>query len=128
MNIEKAKNILEYELKDLKAEYKFDIEDAKKGIAIDEPHAYYLNNRIEAIETILNTLKRHDDELDLDYVDKNYISKDKIKDKIQKLEREFDFYAGREHAEWEDGEFDGDRCDEISTKIGVLKELLEEVK
>src|SRR5574344_387468 len=40
---------------------------------------------ILAIETILNTLKRYDNELDLDYVDKNYISKDKIKEILEEL-------------------------------------------
>ena len=52
--------------------------------------------------------------------------KQKVRDKIEELKREFDFYAGREHSEWEDGEFDGEVCDDIALKIGVLKELLEE--
>lgn len=60
------------------------------------------------------------------FIDKNYISKEKIKNKIKELEKEFDFYAGREHAEWQDGEFDGEMCDDISLKIGTLKELLRE--
>ncbi len=54
----------------------------------------------------------------------NSIPKSVIQDKIDKLNREFDFYAGREHAEWQDGEFDGEVCDDISLKISVLKELL----
>lgn len=49
-----------------------------------------------------------------------------IQNKLEKLKREFDFYAGREHFEWQDGEFDGEVCDDIALKIGVLKELLEE--
>ena len=58
----------------------------------------------------------------------DYIPKQKVRDKIDKLKREFDFYAGREHFEWQDGEFDGEVCDDIALKIGVLKELLEEGK
>lgn len=54
------------------------------------------------------------------------IPKQMIRDKIEELEKELDFYAGREHAEWQDGEFDGDVCDDIGLKIGVLKELLGE--
>ena len=60
--------------------------------------------------------------------EKDYISKHEIRQKIDKLKREFDFYAGREHAEWQDGEFDGDVCDDIALKIGILKELLGEEK
>lgn len=56
----------------------------------------------------------------------NSIPKQKVKDKIEELERELYFYAGREHAEWQDGEFDGERCDDISLQIKTLKELLEE--
>ena len=63
-----------------------------------------------------------------EYVEKNYIHKDKIREKIKKLEREFDFYAGREHWEWQDGEFDGEVCDDLANKISILKEILEETK
>lgn len=59
-------------------------------------------------------------------VDTNYIPISVIQNKLEKLKREFDFYAGREHFEWQDGEFDGEQCDDIALKIGVLKELLEE--
>ena len=67
----------------------------------------------KAIETVLNALD-------------NSISKDKIREKLSKLEKEFDFYAGRDPFEWEDAEFDGEQCNDIAIKIGVLKELLEE--
>ena len=52
------------------------------------------------------------------------ISKSIIRNKINKLENEFYFFAGREHAEWQDGEFDGDVCDDLALQIKVLKELL----
>lgn len=59
-------------------------------------------------------------------VNAKFIPKSKVKEKIEKLQREFDFYAGREHAEWQDGEFDGEQCDDIALQIRTLKELLEE--
>lgn len=57
--------------------------------------------------------------------DNGFIHKEKIRDKIKELEDKFDFFAGREHAEWQDGEFDGDVCDDIALQIKVLKELLD---
>lgn len=54
------------------------------------------------------------------------VSKFVIREKIDKLEREFHFFAGREHAEWQDGEFDGDVCDDLALQIGTLKGLLGE--
>lgn len=59
-------------------------------------------------------------------VDKNYIPKSKVKEKIEKLKKEFDFYAGREHWEWQDGEFDDEVCDDLALKIRTLKELMED--
>lgn len=58
------------------------------------------------------------------YIERQYVPKTKIIEKIKRLSNEFDFYAGREHAEWQDGEFDGEQCDDIALKIQVLKELL----
>lgn len=54
------------------------------------------------------------------------IPKQVIRDKINKLKDEFDFFAGREHAEWQDGEFDGEVCDDLALQIKILKELLGE--
>lgn len=88
------------------------IETCNHGI---EEHGEYddlFQKDKEAIETVLNALN-------------NSVSKDKIKEKLSKLEKEFDFYAGRDPYEWEDAEFDGEQCDDIAIKIGVLKELLE---
>lgn len=56
----------------------------------------------------------------------NSIPKSVIRDKIEELEKEFHFFAGRCHHEWQDGEFDDEVCDELALKIGVLKKLLEE--
>ena len=56
---------------------------------------------------------------------KDSIPKSVIREKLDKLKREFDFYAGREHAEWQDGEFDGEVCDDLALQIKALKGLLE---
>lgn len=45
-----------------------------------------------------------------EYVEKNYIHRDKIEKKIKDLEREFD----------------GEVCNEIGNKISILKEILED--
>ena len=75
---------------------------------------YFINN--ELYKDLLEDIKT------------DYIPISVIQNKMEKLKREFDFYAGREHFEWQDGEFDGEVCDDIALKIGVLKELLEERK
>lgn len=59
---------------------------------------------------------------------KYFINKKVVKDKIEELQRQFDFYAGREHSEWQDGEFDGEQCDDIALQIRTLQELLEKRK
>ena len=68
---------------------------------------------IELQETILKALD-------------NSISKDEVRKKLEEQQRLFDFYAGRDHQDWVDGEFDYEVCDEIGNKIGILKELLGE--
>ena len=91
----------------------------------------------EAIDTALNYIEELEEKIkvctdtgakliDTKFIKNDYIPKQKIRKKIEELEREFDFYAGREHSEWEDGEFDGEVCCDISLKIEALKELLEE--
>ena len=82
---------------------------------------------IDSVEKVLNYIsdlekykRKHS------IVKRHYVSKDEIRDKIKELEDKFDFFAGREHAEWQDGEFDGDVCDDIALQIKVLKELLGE--
>ena len=91
-----------------------------------------LENRLKEKENIvkkssLEAQKYFDMLMEVEY-GRDTIPKQKIRKKIEELEREFDFYAGREHSEWEDGEFDGEVCCDISLKIEALKELLEEEK
>ena len=97
------------------------------------------NLKIEkAIENLLKRYKELEEEKEsyrigwcnkgeeLEKYKNNSIPISVIQNKLEKYKREFDFYAGREHFEWQDGEFDGEQCDDIALKIGVLKELLEE--
>lgn len=74
----------------------------------------------------ISTLNKNFEKKLQKFIDRNYISKEKIQNEIEKLKKEFDFYAGREHAEWQDGEFDEEVCEDISLKIRTLKELLKE--
>ena len=60
----------------------------------DEPRIAYLMQEIRANKTILNLIEKlqkeneeYSKQLDLDYVDKNYIPKQKIKAKIEELNK-----------------------------------------
>lgn len=57
-----------------------------------------------------------------DNLSTKFVSKIKIKEKIGKLEKELDFYAGRDYPECQDGKI----CDDLDSQIKALKELLEE--
>lgn len=87
-----------------------------------------LEAKVKRYEKYIQKQKEKTEELlEYEYQERelDYIPKAKIEEKIKELEREFDFYAGREHFEWQDGEFDGEVCDDIALKIGVLRKLLE---
>lgn len=84
----------------------------------------------DAIVNVLHDLKYNKAQFETQLREKldlqaSSIPKSKIQNKIEKLSNEFNFYAGREHSEWQDGEFDGEMCDDIALQIKVLKELLE---
>lgn len=90
-----------------------ELEEAKKQCELMRDYLYFNDNR-EAIDTILKTLQRYENELDLDYADKNYISKDCIRAKIEKL------YSSIEK------NTNSIEIMELSKQIMVLQELLEE--
>jgi len=50
---------------------------------------YTTDDDIEAIDTVLKALEKFEKQLDLDYVDKNYISKDEIRKKMDNEEKLF---------------------------------------
>lgn len=111
MDLKEAKE----RIKDLYKSNSETISIVNKGKS-DVKTAYKKEN--EAIETILQELEhlqkeneKYSKQMDLDYVDENYISKDKIREKIEKL---------KEIA-------DEDNMDEF-IKISVLQDLLKEEK
>ena len=56
---EKAIKVLKKYKNECIEEYKLELDDKEN---IDEPHAAYLHQQIEAVEIILNMLKEHDKE------------------------------------------------------------------
>ena len=135
----KLKNI-QNSIKEIDKDFFFDLVDKlldlyNKEKIKSENHKIAFEKQTEnlhQIEEELNIYKiytRQDDVKSLDlFINEKYISKDKIKEKIDKLENLFHFYAGRDPYEWDDSEFDGDVCDDIALQIRVLKELLEEAE
>lgn len=110
-----------------------DIKILEEMLNSKEPVCNYIlkHQEIEAISNLLTRYKeleewKKEKGCSIQEVYELFIPKSKVKEKIEELEREFDFYAGREHFEWQDGEFDGEVCDDIAFKIGVLKNLLRE--
>ena len=95
----------------------------------DENEFNFIKSAVELYEKYLKMQKCGSKNIALVDMDKffrdEFVSKKVIRDKIEELEDKFDFFAGREHAEWQDGEFDGDVCDDIALQIKVLKDLLE---
>lgn len=69
-----------------------------------------LDERIKAYKELLGKAT--------DNLTTKFVSKIKIREKIDKLEKELDFYVGR----------DGKICDDLGSQIRALKELLEEGK
>lgn len=81
-----------------------------------------INNLYKPMQTVLTALEEYEKQLDLDYVDKNYIPKHIIEEKIKELqnirETKSDNYMGYkvESREQQD----------IDKQIIILQELLEE--
>lgn len=99
------------------------IENLLKRYKELEEENKHLKDFIDEEEERIAELSSKNCELEL-IIEQDYIPISVIHNKIDELEREFNFYAGREHFEWQDGEFDGEVCDDISLKIGILKKLL----
>lgn len=77
---EKAIKVLEKYKNECIEEYKVEIEDKEN---IDEPHAYYLRQQIEAIETVLNMLND---------LKNNTIPKSKVEEAITQLNDEYETF------------------------------------
>lgn len=115
------KNREKYTIRLTDEEYRKVIENAQKDITEQK------DKRIQELEEELEKANR---QLDLDYVDDNYIPKQKVKDKIEELKNEYDEILS------EYGNLDTDivinvpnknvrkYIDELVIKILVLQELL----
>lgn len=75
----------------------------------------------ECITTVLNRLEEYQKQLDLDYVDKNYIPKKKVEDKIEELEKEI---IKVEQMNASSTKYD--TIQKLDNQLNVLQELLEE--
>ena len=108
--------------------------DAEEVINKIKDDKYYTHEELTVVLNYIDKLKEENENLKKEIFELNkemsdfsdqWLHKYKIREKIKKLENEFNFYAGRDPYEWDDSEFDGDRCDTLSQQIKVLKELLE---
>lgn len=115
-----------------------DIARIAKLITTKFNNDYSIDNKDkEAIEHILSDYKRalkeneeYSKQLDLDYVDKNYISKQKIKDEIEELKGKLEDISKRREKSKTKEEETVLWCLEIRTdeRIKTLHELLENYK
>ena len=111
-------------------------EDGKKSkrsavaYIVENQQYYILNKQIEHYKEYIKKLQKENEEyskqLDLDYVDKNYISKQKIKDEIEELKGKLEDISKRREKSKAKEEKTVLWCLEIRTdeRIKTLQELL----
>ena len=111
-------------------------EDGKKlnrsavAYIVENQQYYILNKQIEHYKEYIKKLQKENEEyskqLDLDYVDKNYISKQKIKDEIEELKGKLEDISKRREKSKTKEEETVLWCLEIRTdeRIKTLQELL----
>ena len=111
-------------------------EDGKKSkrsavaYIVENQQYYILNKQIEHYKEYIKKLQKENEEyskqLDLDYVDKNYISKQKIKDEIEELKGKLEDVSKRREKSKTKEEETVLWCLEIRTdeRIKTLQELL----
>lgn len=101
---------------------------------VENQQYYILNKQIEHYKEYIKKLQKENEEyskqLDLDYVDKNYISKQKIKDEIEELKDKLEDISKRREKSKTKEEETVLWCLEIRTdeRIKTLHELLENYK
>lgn len=108
------------------------IEDVKEYIEYGLPYSEYLDlensfdNILSAYERVLKENEEYSKQLDLDYVDKNYISKKKTEDTIEKLKGKLEDISRRREKSKTKEEETVLWCLEIRTdeRIKTLQELL----
>ena len=127
MNEEEKKVVGDYKSKlDL---YKYEKKIGLGRINIDEK-IYEMEVIINVIERLQKENEEYSKQLDLDYVDKNYISKKKIEDTIEELKGKLEDISRRREKSKTKEEETVLWCLEIRTdeRIKTLHELLENYK
>lgn len=131
MNKEEKKAIEYYQNKEVSFSVDFDTEKLLKALGITEKDSFE-NHQIR-FKTLLNLIEKlqkeneeYSKQLDLDYVDKNYISKQKIKDEIEELKGKLEDISKRREKSKTKEEETVLWCLEIRTdeRIKTLQELL----
>ena len=108
------------------------IEDVKEYIEYGLPYSEYLDlensfdNILSDYKRVLKENEEYSKQLDLDYVDKNYISKQKIKDEIEELKGKLEDISRRREKSKTKEEETVLWCLEIriDERIKTLQELL----
>ncbi len=131
MNKEEKKAIEYYQNKEVSFSVDFDTEKLLKALGITEKDSFE-NHQIR-FKTLLNLIEKlqkeneeYSKQLDLDYVDKNYISKKKIEDAIEELKGKLEDISKRREKSKTKEEETVLWCLEIRTdeRIKTLQELL----
>ena len=131
MNKEEKKAIEYYQNKEVSFSVDFDTEKLLKALGITEKDSFE-NHQIR-FKTLLNLIEKlqkeneeYSKQLDLDYVDKNYISKKKIEDTIEELKGKLEDISKRREKSKTKEEETVLLCLEIRTdeRIKTLQELL----
>ena len=111
---------------------KFDESVEIKGVSVGEEYRILetVCKTLDLVEKLQKENEEYSKQLDLDYVDKNYISKQKIKDEIEELKGKLEDISRRREKSKTKEEETVLWCLEIRTdeRIKTLHELLENYK
>lgn len=131
MNEEEKKAVEYYQNKEVSLSVDFDTENLLKALGITEEDSFENHQiRFKTLLNLIEKLKKENEEyskqLDLDYVDKNYISKKKIEDTIEELKGKLEDISKRREKSKTKEEETVLWCLEIRTdeRIKTLQELL----
>lgn len=131
MNEEEKKAVEYYQNKEVSLLVDFDTENLLKALGITEEDSFENHQiRFKTLLNLIEKLKKENEEyskqLDLDYVDKNYISKKKIEDTIEELKGKLEDISKRREKSKTKEEETVLWCLEIRVdeRIKTLQELL----
>lgn len=129
MNKEERKAIEYYQDKEISFGVNFDTEKLLRTLGITEEDNFENHQiRFKTLLNLIDKLQKENEEyskqIDLDYVDDNYIAKQKIKEKIEELSQYYKKEIYPSLYQWSDITIT-EHYDEM---IALLQELLEEEK